>query len=317
MKITEDDYHLIWADTFANIQNLSKDYLAGMQAMPDHLWDRYVEGSRDSFEGQIFTQLDSDIHKIEPFEIPKEWNKYLLFDHGVNNPSAFLWVALGPNDNAVVYREHYKKSGDDGKNWIVSQHVEEVLRHMDNEKDPICPYQENMDGMFADPQIFDRSGHSKDGEHYTIAQEYQDQSDGRLVLEPWKKASGPKEKQAQINRVSEYFELNPAREHIVTGKSPAPQMYFFSTCENAWEEHIQYQWKEQAKRIMGEAKNKPEVPRDYKDHTPDCTGGFVSMKRTGPTISSDPPSGSWEEIHQMMKSRHSRRSGSRRTVNIR
>lgn len=316
MQITQDDFHLIWADTFANIKNLPKDYLAGLQAMPDHLWNRYVEGSRDSFEGQIFKMLDRDIHLIEPFEIPKQYNKYLLFDHGINNPSAFLWIALDPDDNAIVYREHYKKAGDEGKNWVVSDHVDEVLYHIDNENDPVCPYQETINGMWADPQIFNRT-REKDGEHYTIAEEYVDHSDGRLMFQPWKKASGPKEKQAQINRTAEYFKVNPARNHIVTGESPAPQMYFFSTCDNAWEEHIQYQWKDQAKRIIGAAKNNPEKPRDYKDHTPDCTGGFVAMKRTGPSIKTDPPPGSWEDIHQEMKKRRGRSSGSSRQVNIR
>lgn len=310
VRITEDDFQYIWADSFSNIENLEDEYVASLYAMPDHMFERYVMGSRDSFEGQIYSMIDPDIHKIPAFEIPKSWPKFLLLDHGVRNPTAAVWVTIDEDNNVIVYREHYKASGDDGMEWVISQHCDAILEAMHDEHDTVCPYKETPDRMLADPAIFDRTL-QRDGQHYTIAEEYREQSEGKINFNPWKKANNNEQKLAQINRVSEYLMLNSGREHIVTEESPAPQLYFFDTCTNTFEEHLQFRWKKKAKQLVGDEQNQPEKARNYMDHTVDCICGFIAEKKTGPEIVNEAPPGSFDDVANEIMQRANNKGGTK------
>lgn len=308
-EITEDDFHYIWADTYANMDNLTKDYLAGLKALPQHLYKRYVEGNRDSFEGQIYSMLDKAKHYVEPFRIPEEWPKYRCLDHGVANPTAVNWFAIDPNDNVFCYREHYKEEGDDGKEWVISQHANAVKNAEENTNDPVCPYKENINSGYADPAVFDRTLQDDSG-HYTVADAYQEEG---LNFNSWKNAQNAIQKTAMINRVQEYFMVNPERENPITGNYGSPQAFIFRCCPNTWEEHVQYQWKEASKRMVEELNN-PEKPRKYMDHTCDNFQGFISMKRTAPTVKKQAPQGSFKKLQNELKRRSQKSSGSRPNI---
>lgn len=58
------DYRMITAPTFANVENLPEDYIPSLQRSYSPEWfARYVQGSWDVFEGQVF-----DVTKIKGFD---------------------------------------------------------------------------------------------------------------------------------------------------------------------------------------------------------------------------------------------------------
>jgi hypothetical protein len=48
-------------------------------------------------------------HTIDPFTIPARWPRWRLIDYGGSAPTACVWVAIGDNETAYVYREHYER----------------------------------------------------------------------------------------------------------------------------------------------------------------------------------------------------------------
>lgn len=62
-------------------------------------------GDWDVFAGQVFTEWRYDKHVIDPFDIPKHWQRWRSMDHGNNN--TVLWYARDPSAERVfIYREY-------------------------------------------------------------------------------------------------------------------------------------------------------------------------------------------------------------------
>jgi hypothetical protein len=63
---------------------LEKDpaYVARIMQLPEIERMRLLYGEWDSFEGQVFSELNRSIHCVEPFDIPPEWTRYRSFDWG-------------------------------------------------------------------------------------------------------------------------------------------------------------------------------------------------------------------------------------------
>ena len=54
-----------------------------------------------------FTEFDRDAHVVEPFEIPKGWQRFRAADWGYSSPACCLWFAIDYDNNLWVYRELY------------------------------------------------------------------------------------------------------------------------------------------------------------------------------------------------------------------
>ncbi len=72
---------------------------------PPHWVKRFVDGSWDVFVGQVFEEFDTNIHVIDPFEIPNSWKVGLGCDLGWNHPTAFVWGAKDFDGNLFIYDE--------------------------------------------------------------------------------------------------------------------------------------------------------------------------------------------------------------------
>lgn len=98
----DEDFHLIEADSYANRKHLPEDYLKNLEKLPTELYDRYVMGSWDQFEGQIYTEFDESVHVIQPFEIPEWWPMFEGIDVGVRNPTAYVQMFEDEESNLYV-----------------------------------------------------------------------------------------------------------------------------------------------------------------------------------------------------------------------
>ena len=100
------EYEFIRATVFDNpvLMEMQPDYVDNLNSLSDDLRRAWRDGDWDVFAGQFFPEFSRDIHVCEPFEIPQHWNRYRAFDYGLDR-LACLWVAIGTDGKAYVYRE--------------------------------------------------------------------------------------------------------------------------------------------------------------------------------------------------------------------
>ncbi len=69
-------------------------------------------GKFSSNEGLVYPDFDENVHVIEPFEIPFEWQDIISIDPGLNNPLSAHWYAVDYDGNVYVIYEHYAAGRD-------------------------------------------------------------------------------------------------------------------------------------------------------------------------------------------------------------
>lgn len=104
-----EEYNFIPALVFENeyLMKNDPDYLKTLQSLPEERRRAMLYGEWDVYEGQFFPEFKRDIHVIDPFPIPKEWNVYFTMDYGLDMLAGY-WIAVDYNNNAYVFREVYE-----------------------------------------------------------------------------------------------------------------------------------------------------------------------------------------------------------------
>lgn len=78
------------------------------------------------FGGRVYPEFDENVHVIEPFDVPYEWQDKLSIDPGLKNPLSCHWYAVDYDGNVYVVAEHYAKEKD------IVYHSEEIKRISDS-----------------------------------------------------------------------------------------------------------------------------------------------------------------------------------------
>lgn len=113
------------AITAENQDNLPDGYIDSLKKNYNEIWiNRYLYGSWDAFEGQIYPDWDEKVHLCNDFNPPPEWIRVIAIDHGKTNPTAIYWGALDYDDNLWIYREHYEAGQD------VDYHADIIKKYM-------------------------------------------------------------------------------------------------------------------------------------------------------------------------------------------
>lgn len=101
-----EDYNFIQALVYDNEYLMKNDpsYVRTLENLPEERKKAMLYGDWNVFEGQYFGEFRSDIHTIEPFEIPQHWKRYCAMDYGLDM-TAILWIARDTEGNAYVYKE--------------------------------------------------------------------------------------------------------------------------------------------------------------------------------------------------------------------
>ena len=87
-----------------------------LQSLPAVQRKQLLEGNWDVAEGAAFAEFDYENHCIDPFEIPRTWERVKGIDYGYAAESAVVWGAVDPQDETlIIYRELYQKglTGED------------------------------------------------------------------------------------------------------------------------------------------------------------------------------------------------------------
>lgn len=108
------------------------DYVKRLESLPEKEKKALLEGDWNIFEGMYFSEFRTDIHTIDPFEIPKDWNRYITLDYGLDM-LAVLWIAVDNQDNAYAYKELYES------NLIISEACKKI-KEINGEDKTICTY---------------------------------------------------------------------------------------------------------------------------------------------------------------------------------
>ena len=184
---------------------------------PAHWVKRYLEGSWDALEGQIWSEYDTDIHVINDFKIPENWTKFRAIDHGRVNPTCCLWFAVDGDGNLYTYREYYKTG-------IVSNHCETINKFSKGEE---------YTSTYLDPSCWGRTM-EKNGRLWSIKNEY---SEYHIYC-----TKANNEVLAGLNRVSEYLLTDRDRIHPITEEKGSPRIFIFKSCVNLQREIPNYVW---------------------------------------------------------------------------
>ena len=101
---------------------LDKDEVAALEASLD---ERTLQSRRygrfiSDGAGLVYPEFDENVHVIEPFSVPKEWQDNISIDPGLNNPLSAHWYAVDFDDNVYVMAEHYEAGRD------IDYHAEQI-----------------------------------------------------------------------------------------------------------------------------------------------------------------------------------------------
>lgn len=101
--------------TIANEKFLPPGYVEELSRTHTKVWvERFLNASFDSFEGQIFTDFDEDVHTFKPgeVEISPFWEHGVGFDFGVSAPTAAVYGAIDRDGVIYMYDEDYEAEAD-------------------------------------------------------------------------------------------------------------------------------------------------------------------------------------------------------------
>ena len=177
------DGHKIYnAPSDENSDNLPDGYIESLQKNYNDIWvNRYLYGSWDAFEGQIYPDYDDRVHIVPDKQLPREWSRVIAIDHGKTNPTAVLWGAIDNDDCLWIYREHYEGGRD------VDYHTKIIKAYKD----------EGLDEVYLiDPS----TGAGKKDDPETIGNRYRQL--GVPVGGAWNDVQGG------IDKVTEYLKKN-------------------------------------------------------------------------------------------------------------
>lgn len=219
---------------------LPPDYDKNLRILyPDEWVKRYLDGSWDVFEGQIYKEFDRALHVYSNIEISRHWPVYRIIDHGYNNPTCCLWIAIDYDNRAIIFDEYYERFKTIKENAAAIR-----AKHPDFHGLTLC-----------DPSMFSRTM-QREGKAWSPADEYR--SYGITCVSPYR----------DDNWVSEGIGIN-----LVKQRLKDKLLTIHKDCKNTIKEIIKYRWRDLSASDKGE-KAAPEIPVDVDNHAMDCLRYF-------------------------------------------
>ena len=105
---------------------LDEEELASIRAsLSEEELNMREHGRFSSLKGLVYSEFDENVHVIDPFSVPPDWQNSLSIDPGLNNPLSCHWYAVDYDGNVYAVAEHFAAGKDVG--W----HAEEISRISD------------------------------------------------------------------------------------------------------------------------------------------------------------------------------------------
>jgi hypothetical protein len=163
--------------------------------------------------GMVYPEFDENVHVIEPFNIPIDWQDTISIDPGLNNPLSAHWYAIDFDNNIYVVAEWFMA----GKS--VDYHAQNIERISNS-----LGWKRDEKGRVS--ALIDSAANQK-----TLASL---KSVSELFFEQGVcvNTSVNKELFSGIQRVKEYLKINDGK----------PKLYVFKNCTNLIRELKTYRW---------------------------------------------------------------------------
>lgn len=239
---TDPNIHVVEVDMTQNTYLNQGEIDVFMSALTTDEREARMHGKFVQLGGLIYKQF-SPKNIINPMTPPKDWLWVAGMDHGLNNPTAWLWAAVGPDGQIIVHNEHYEGG------QLVNYHAARV--HQINAEHGRAP-----DYYVGDPSI--RNTDPITGT--SVLLEYIEHG-VPIIL-------GNNDVPAGINRVARYIE----------GVGGTPRLYITRNCVNLLHEIQRYRWSTWATKKHNFDKNKKEEPHKKDDHACDALRYLISSR---------------------------------------
>jgi phage terminase large subunit len=106
---------------------LSGQYIQELKSSHSGVFfDRYILGKWVLAEGTVYDEFQDTVHIVEPFDIPKEWQRIRAIDYGYTNPFVCLWGAVDEDGRLYIYDEYYRRQR------LIKDHAEEIKKREGN-----------------------------------------------------------------------------------------------------------------------------------------------------------------------------------------
>lgn len=202
-----------------------------------------MEGKFIQLGGLVYKTFSVENHVIDVMIPPKEWEWYASVDHGYNNPTAWLWHAVGPNNTVVTFAEHYESER------TVDFHSNVV--HTRNGALGRVP-----DYYVGDPALQQRNG-------VTGTNIFQEYGDHGIYISP-----GNNDVLTGINKVNQY---------LAYSEDQKPHWYITRNCVNLIRELQRLRFKTWASARISGDRNKQDAINKKDDHACDSARYFFTF----------------------------------------
>lgn len=227
--LNEQDDPEVWyvAMSWEDNPYLSVDEIERLTfTLTDEELEARKHGKFVALSGLVYKEFREEIHVIEPFPVPYEWQDMISIDPGMDAPLSAHFYAVDHDGNVYVVGEHYQKG------WNINQHMR-ALNELANQLEWKRDYRGNLSC------IMDAAAdqHSLQNER-SVAELFREL--GMNV-----NTSVNKSKWAGIQTVKQYLELRPTYDEarFPNGK---PKLFIFNCCTAMIKEIKAYRWKENA-----------------------------------------------------------------------
>lgn len=207
-----------------------------LQGLDDQEREARKHGRFVSITGLIFKHFNAEKHVIAPVD-PKDprfngWKIFSSMDHGLNNPTAWLWHLISPKNQVITFAEHYQRE------WIVEEHARKV--HQIETSFKIRP-----ELRVGDPAIKQRNGVTGD----SIQTQYRKYG---IAI-----AAGNNDVASGLAKMNSYMKLG--------------QWLITENCVNLQKEIRRYRWKQYESSKLRDRNNLQDQPQKKDDHAIDSS----------------------------------------------
>ncbi len=171
---------IVVCTTYKDNPYLTDEQRADIEELKDYDEDKYEMLANCKFvksQGAFFKEFQRGIHTCEPFIIPRDWQRYRVFDYGLDMLACY-WIAVDNQNRAYVYKELYES------NLIISEAAQKIKE--------LTTADEHIKTTFAPPDMWNRrqeTGKSV-AEHFfnngiTLTKASNNREQGWLDLKEW------------------------------------------------------------------------------------------------------------------------------------
>ena len=265
--INDADF-IMWVAATMDNPHLPDDFVPNLLKNHSEDWvKRFVYGSFDVFQGQIYEEFNEQVHVIDPMSFDPNMIAGWGADFGLVNPSVFLRFAIDYDGNLIVFDEIYNRQK------LAPFYAEELRKHGVFNKDG------RQDEIIGDPSVMNITATTGTA----LEEEYWDAG---IAISPGNK----RKRSPGIQRVKAHLRIDWDQPHpykpgemgraggAYRGKDgeyhDVPGIYFTRNCSHTIEELPNYQWKQLNPNDEGK-KNAPEEPLEVDDHCCDALRYFI------------------------------------------